>query len=104
VQVQLRQQAADFLRAPLERRQQPALEALVQPAHPRPAQRDRPVAQAEPSRFPEPVAMARRRVDHRLPLIPSPAEELVHFFLQHLLQQPLHAVARERLQRRPFSA
>jgi len=52
----------------------------------------------------EPVAIARRRVDHRPPLIPSPAEGLVHFFLEHLLQQPLHAVARERLQRRPFGA
>src|SRR3989449_8387118 len=63
VQVQLRQQPADFLRAPFERRQQPALDAFTQPSHPRAPQGDRAVAQAQPPWLAEAVAVARNGLD-----------------------------------------
>src|SRR6058998_2365663 len=44
MQVQLRQEPPDLLSVSLERRQQPTLEALGQPAHPRPAHGERPAA------------------------------------------------------------
>jgi hypothetical protein len=50
-----RELEANFLRAPLECRQQPTLEALARPAYPWTPQRDGPIAQAGPSRFAKPV-------------------------------------------------
>lgn len=85
MQVELGEQAADFLGAPLERWQQPALDALAQPAHARTLERDRPVAQAEAPRFSKAVAIADRRIDGRAPLIPAAREQPVHFLLQHPL-------------------
>jgi transposase-like protein len=50
-----RELEANFLRAPLECRQQPTLEALARPAYPWTPQRDGPIVQAEPSRVTKPV-------------------------------------------------
>jgi hypothetical protein len=101
MQVELGEKPPDFLGAPLECRQQAALEALAQPSHPRAPQRDRAVAEAKPPRLPEAVAVADRRVDRGTPLIPTAGEQLVDFRFQHLLQELLHAVPRERFERLP---
>ena len=104
MQVQLRQEAPDLLGASLERRQQPTLEALGQPAHPRPAHGERPAAQAHPARLAEAIAIAHRRIDGLAPLVAPPAQQAVHLFLQQPLQELLHALPRERLQRLPGGA
>src|SRR5262252_7507188 len=101
MQVELGEKPPDFLGAPLECRQQAALKALAQPSHPRAPQRDRAVAEAKPPRLPEAVAVADRRVDRGTPLIPTTGEQLVDFRFQHLLQELLHAVPRERFERLP---
>src|SRR5919201_5187336 len=54
MQVQLGQQGAHFFRASLEQRQERALEALIQAAHPRPLNRDRAVQHAQPALLPNP--------------------------------------------------
>src|SRR5437867_13094774 len=104
MQVQLRQQPADFLRAPFERRQQPALEAFTQPAHPRAPKGDRAVAQAQPPWLAEAVAVARNGIDTVAPLVPRPPEHAVHLFFQHPLQELLHALPGEGFQRLPGRA
>jgi hypothetical protein len=104
VQVQLWQHPADFLGPALEGRQQPALKTLAQPAHPRPAEPDRPIAQAQPPRLAEPIAITGARIDGITPLVPPTAEHAVHLFLQHLLQELLHALPGEGLQRLPGRA
>ena len=104
MQVQLRQQPADFLGPAFERRQQPALETRAQPAHPRPPERDRPVAQAQAPGLPEAVAIARGRINGVPPLVPPAAEHAIYLFLQHLLQELLHALPGEGLQRFPGRA
>ena len=104
MQVQLGEEPTDFLGAPLERRQQAALEALAHPTDPRAAQRDGAVAEAQPPRLPEAVAIADRRVDRGTPSIPTAGEQLVDFRFQHLLQELLHAVPRERFERLPGRA
>jgi hypothetical protein len=104
VQVEFGEQPADFLRASLERRQQLALEALTQAAYPRTPERDRPVAEAQPARFAEAVAVADRGIDRRAPLLPVAGEQPVHFLFQHPLQELLHTVSSERLQRLPRRA
>jgi len=104
VQVLLRQQAPPFLRAALERRQQPALKPLGQPPHPRPTQHDRPVAQAQPARLAEAVAVAARRIHRPMPLVPSAREQFVDFRFEHPLQELLHALPREGFQRLPGRA
>src|SRR6266568_2637509 len=104
VQVQLRQQPADFLRAPFERRQQPALEAFTQPAHSRAPQGDRAVAQAQPPWLAEAVAVARNGIDTVAPFVPRTPEHAVHLFFPHPLQELLHALPREAFQRLPGRA
>ena len=96
VQVQPRQQPTGLLGAALERRQQPALEALLEAAHPRAPQRDRPAAHAEPPRLAQAVVMPNRRIDGEPPLVAPAAQELIHFFFQHPLQEALYPLARER--------
>src|SRR2546426_12072819 len=85
VQVQLGQEPAHFLRPPLEQRQQPTLEARLQPPHPRPPHRDRPAHETEPARLPEAVPVARRRVHPLPPLLAPPAQDLLHLLLEQLL-------------------
>ena len=60
-----------------------------------------PLLEAKPPRLPEAVAVADRRVDRGTPLIPTTGEQLVDFRFQHLLQELLHAVPRERFERLP---
>src|SRR5262249_25814350 len=55
----------------------------------------------QPSRLAPAVPIARRRVNRVAPLIPRSAQDAVDLFLQHLLQQPLHALPRECLQAFP---
>jgi hypothetical protein len=93
-----------IFRPTLERREQLTLEAFLEAAHARPPQRDRPVAQAQPSRLAEAVAVARDGVDRVAPRVAGSAEDPVHFFLQHALQELLHALPRERLQGLPGRA
>ena len=101
VQVQLRQESAHFFGPPLEQRQQSALEPRLQPTDARPADRDRARHRAQPARLAVPVPIPRRGV-HPVPtLVSAPAQDLLHFFLQELLQQPLHALPGERLQALP---
>jgi hypothetical protein len=88
---------ADFLGSALEGRPQPALEALAQPAYPRPPERDRPVAQAQAPRLAEAVAIARARINGVTPLIPPTGEHAVHLFLQHPLQELLPGGGFQRL-------
>jgi hypothetical protein len=102
VQVQLRQQPTYFLRPALECRQQPALKPLTQAPHPRALHGDRSVTQAQPPRPPEPVAIPWGHIDGTAPFVPAPAQELIDFFFQHPLQEALHPLPCERLQRLPF--
>ena len=101
MQVQLGQELADLLGAPLEQRQQLTLEARLQPPHPRPLHRDRPAHQTEPPRLAPPVAVPRRRVHPRPPRIPLPAQDVLDLLLQHLLQPPPDPLPGVRLQRLP---
>ena len=101
VQVQLGQQPAHGLRAPLEQWQQPTLEPRRQPAHPGPADRERARHRTQPPGLAEPVPRPGRGVDGRPPLIAPPAQDLLHLFLQQLLQQPLDPLPGQRLQALP---
>src|SRR5256885_12876575 len=85
-------------------RQQPALEAFTQPAHPRAPQGDRAVAQAQPPWLAEAVAVARNGIDTVAPLVPRTPEHAVHLFFQHPLQELLHALPGEGFQRLPGRA
>src|SRR5436309_2728120 len=76
-QVQLGQQAANFLRAPLERRQQSTLETLAQSAHAWTPERDCSVAEAQPPWFAEAVAIANRGIDRRAQFISAAGEQPV---------------------------
>ena len=63
-----------------------------------------PVTQAQPgARLAEPVAIPRGG-NRAAPaaFVPAPAQKLIHFFFQHSLQEPLHPLTCERLERRPF--
>src|SRR3989304_5162120 len=70
--------------APPRRR---APEPRPQPPPPRPPHRDRPAHQTEPARLPEAVPVARPHVHPLPPLIPLPAQDLLHLLLEQLLQQ-----------------
>ena len=72
VQVELRQQLSDLSRPPLEQRQDPALKALLQPPHSRPAHRHRPRTQGQLPGFAITIAVSRHRI-HCPASLPAPA-------------------------------
>src|SRR5262249_11720577 len=77
------------------------IEPLLEAAHARPANHDRPGLQREPSRLPVAVAMPDWRVDPVAPLVPPPPERLCHLLLQHRLHELLDLHPHLRLQRLP---
>jgi hypothetical protein len=50
----------------------------------------------------EAIAISDRRIDGGPPRVPAAAQELIHFFLQHPLQEALHSLPREGFERLPF--
>jgi hypothetical protein len=74
------------------------------PAHPRAPERDRPIAQAQPPRFAEAVAVTWNGIERVTPLVPGAPKDAVHLFLQHPLQELLHALPGEDFQRLPGRA
>jgi hypothetical protein len=97
VQIQLRQQAADLLRAKLEQRQQPTLESRLQSPHAWPTNRDRARHRAQPPGLAVPILIARGRVHGVPPSVAGSAKHAIDLSLQHPLQQPLNTVPGERL-------
>ncbi len=101
MQVQLGQEPADFLGAPLEQRQQPTLESRLDSADAGPAHRDRARHRAQPARLAEPVPISPCGVHAVSACVAGAPQGLLDLLLQQLLQQPLHPLAGERLQALP---
>src|SRR4029077_4342381 len=102
VKVKLRQQLAHFLRPPYEQRQQPALEALLQPAHPWPPHLDGPCHHRKTPPLAVPVAVAHRHVHRGAPFRFPPTEKLGELLFEEILDPSLNLDSRQLLQRSPL--
>jgi hypothetical protein len=101
VQVQLGQQLADCLRAPLKQGKDPADESLHQAADPWPPHGDRPTRERELPGLPVPVAISLRRIHHSPPLRLLPAQPHRDLFHSQPLDEVLDVAAHKFLQMVP---
>jgi hypothetical protein len=98
VQVELRQELADFLRPAAKQRQYAALESRLETTHPRSPHVDRSAAHRKSPPLAEPVPIPRRAVDRRLAPALDPAQNARHFLFEKLLHPVLDLPPRVPLQ------
>jgi len=85
VEVELRQQLANFLGAAREQRQNTAFEPFLKAPNPRTSDLDGPTAGREATRLAIPISVATPSIYCTATLIPLPAEELTDFLFDDRL-------------------
>ena len=98
MQVPLGQQFGDLGGASTKQRQDPALEARVQPAYARATNRDGAVHQRDLARLPVAIPIADGGLGRPAFMTAAP-QEVVDLVFEHALQAGLHVRTNQRLQR-----
>ena len=98
MQIPFRQELRHRWGASLKQRQEPALEARVEPQYPWATHRDRAVHQRDLARRPVAIPLAVGGLG-RPAFMTAATQQVVDFFCEHALQAGLHLLTNARLQR-----